>query len=115
LATTVFSLDDDANQILLTSSQITAFRKGLPIQDETLTKGQRGSYLIHKTIKLEGNQTNSWVIAADIDKNHSDITALNTQISVPNDIRKQVFSSIEDNQKELVSLMSGADAWQLTA
>ncbi|OEF80927.1 hypothetical protein [Vibrio breoganii] len=115
LATTVFSLDDDANQILLTSSQITAFRKGLPIQDETLTKGQRGSYLIHKTIKLEGNQTNSWVIAADIDKNHSDITVLNTQISVPNDIRKQVFSSIEDNQKELVSLMSGADAWQLTA
>ncbi|GAB7218936.1 hypothetical protein [Vibrio comitans] len=115
LATTVFSLDDDASQILLTSSQIAAFRKGLPVQDETLTKGQRGSYLIHKTIQLQGNQTNSWVIAADIDKNHSDITALNSQISVPNDIRKQVLSSIEDNQKELVSLMSGADAWQLTA
>ncbi|GEA61316.1 hypothetical protein [Vibrio comitans] len=115
LATTVFSLDDDASQILLTSSQIAAFRKGLPVQDETLTKGQRGSYLIHKTIQLQGNQTNSWIIAADIDKSHSDITALNAQIAVPNDIRKQVLSSIEDNQKELVSLMSGADAWQLTA
>ncbi|MGR5210994.1 hypothetical protein ACPV4A_10610 [Vibrio rotiferianus] len=115
LATTVFSVDNDYGQRLLSSSQVNAFRQGREIQNETLTKGVRGSYLIHKSIKLEANQNKSWLIIADIDKNHSDVTAMRNRLAQPVNMTQQVEQSIAANQQELISLMSGADAWQITA
>ncbi|WP_440887421.1 hypothetical protein [Vibrio sp. WZ-1] len=115
LATTVFSVDNDYGQRLLSSSQVNAFRQDREIQNETLTKGVRGSYLIHKSIKLEANQNKSWLIIADIDKNHSDVTAMRNRLAQPVNMTQQVEQSIAANQQELISLMSGADAWQITA
>lgn len=115
LATTVFSVDNDYGQRLLSSSQVSAFRQGREIQNETLTKGVRGSYLIHKSIKLEANQNKSWLIIADIDKNHSDVTSMRNRLAQPVNMAQQVEQSIAANQQELISLMSGADAWQITA
>ncbi|ELB2110077.1 hypothetical protein QNZ63_004240 [Vibrio parahaemolyticus] len=115
LATTVFSVDNDYGQRLLSSSQVSAFRQGREIKNETLTKGVRGSYLIHKSIKLEANQSKSWLIIADIDKNHSDVTAMRNRLAQPVNMTQQVEQSIAANQQELISLMSGADAWQITA
>ncbi|MFN1514935.1 hypothetical protein [Vibrio owensii] len=115
LATTVFSVDNDYGQRLLSSSQVSAFRQGREIKNETLTKGVRGSYLIHKSIKLEANQHKSWLIIADIDKNHSDVTTMRNRLAQPVNMAQQVEQSIAANQQELISLMSGADAWQITA
>lgn len=115
LATTVFNVDNDCHQILLSSEQLTAFRQGRDVRNEALTKGVRGSYLIHKSINLDANQSNSWLIVADIDKNHSDIAAMRNRLSQPIDMVKKVELSIAVNQQELISLMSGADAWQVTA
>ncbi|MGR5275134.1 hypothetical protein ACPV5J_00525 [Vibrio rotiferianus] len=115
LATTVFSVDNDYGQRLLSSSQVSAFRQGREIQNETLTKGVRGSYLIHKSIKLEANQNKSWLIIADIDKSHSDVTSMRNRLAQPVNMTQQVEQSIAANQQELISLMSGADAWQITA
>lgn len=115
LATTVFSVDNDYGQRLLSSSQVSAFRQGREIKNETLTKGVRGSYLIHKSIKLEANQNKSWLIIADIDKNHSDVTTMRNRLAQPVNMGQQVEQSIAANQQELISLMSGADAWQITA
>ncbi|MEF1199362.1 hypothetical protein QTO12_02295 [Vibrio owensii] len=115
LATTVFSVDNDYGQRLLSSSQVSAFRQGREIQNETLTKGVRGSYLIHKSIKLEANQNKSWLIIADIDKSHSDVTTMRNRLAQPVNMAQQVEQSIAANQQELISLMSGADAWQITA
>jgi hypothetical protein len=120
LATTVFSLDSDSlenksGQILLSSTQVNAFRKGKEIHNETLTKGVRSSYLIHKTIELAKKESKSWSIVADIDKNHADISALKASLVSPVALALELEKSIANNQKELVNLMSGADAWQLTA
>ncbi|MGR5206855.1 hypothetical protein ACP3VU_02050 [Vibrio sp. PNB23_22_6] len=115
LATTVFSIDNDYGQRLLSSEQVSAFRQGREISNETLTKGVRGSYLIHKSIKLDANQNKSWLIIADIDKNHSDVTAMRHRLVQPINMTEVVEQSIAANQQELISLMSGADAWQITA
>ncbi|WP_447028005.1 hypothetical protein [Vibrio parahaemolyticus] len=115
LATTVFSIDNDYGQRLLSSGQLNAFRQGCAINNESLTKGVRGSYLIHKTIKLQANKSKSWLIIADIDKSHSDITAMRNRLAQPVNMTQCVEQSIAANQKELISLMSGADAWQITA
>lgn len=119
-ATTVFSLDNDDleqknTQILLSSQQLNAFRKGLKVENETLTKGLRGSYLLLKTVELGNAETKSWSIVADIDKNHADISQLKIALASPSTLSIELEQSIACNQKELVNLMSGADAWQLTA
>ncbi|HAS3625383.1 TPA: hypothetical protein I6193_001541 [Vibrio cholerae] len=115
LATTVFSIDNDYGQILLSSEQLGAFRCGEPITNEPLTRGVRGSYLINKTIKLTAGQSKHWLIVADIDKNHCDVRALEQQLATPANVEQQIETSIAQNQQELVALMSGGDAWQVTA
>ncbi|GIB11723.1 hypothetical protein FXE80_08555 [Vibrio cholerae] len=115
LATTVFSIDNDYGQILLSSEQLGAFRCGEPIANEPLTRGVRGSYLINKTIKLSAGQSKHWLIVADIDKNHCDVRALEQQLVTPANVEQQIEASIAQNQQELVALMSGGDAWQVTA
>ncbi|MBG0755546.1 hypothetical protein [Vibrio cidicii] len=115
LATAVFSIDNDYGQILLSSEQLGAFRCGEPIANEPLTRGVRGSYLINKTIKLSAGQSKHWLIVADIDKNHCDVRALEQQLATPANVEQQIEASIAQNQQELVALMSGGDAWQVTA
>ncbi|MGR5268729.1 hypothetical protein ACPV5R_13345 [Vibrio astriarenae] len=114
LATTVFSLGLPA-KVLLTSRQMSRFRKGQPIEAETLTKGIRGSYLLNHTMTLTAQSNQSWQIVADIDKTHSDVAKLKQALSAPETLAQDISESIERNQRELMSLMSGADAWQMTA
>ncbi|WED23881.1 hypothetical protein L3Q72_21855 [Vibrio sp. JC009] len=113
-ATTVFNVGDKDSQILLSSRQVNAFRKGAEISNESLTKGLRGAYFVHKTVALKANSQSSWMIVADIDKTHADIAKLKQTIKDA-DLEKAVEASVAENHNELVSLMSGADAWQLTS
>ena len=114
LSTIAFSVDDDHHQIWLSSEQLTAFRQGRQVQSETLTRGVRGSFLIQKTITLAAKGSNEWMIVADIDKNHSDIIALQEQMVDTSKLRQQIAQSIADNQKDLFSLMASSDGFQLT-
>lgn len=115
LATTVFSLDSDQGCILLSSEQLAAFRRGDTLINESLTRGVRGSYLLNKTIDLSPGQSKHWLIVADIDKNHCDIRILQQQLLSPLTLKSKIQSSIARNQQELIALMSGGDAWQITA
>ncbi len=115
LASTVFALDQGDCSTLLCSEQLPAFRQGRDLQAETLTKGVRGSYLIHKNIQLAANGKQGWMLVADIDKGHQEVCELNTLLEKPAELRQKVEQSIAKNQNDLVTLMSGADAWQLTA
>lgn len=114
LATTVFALDHGEHQLLLSSEQLNAFRQGQPIVNEPLTKGVRGSYLIHKNLELKPLAKQGWMIVADIDKSHPAVCELTGLLSTPAELRLNVEQSIADNQNDLIKLMSGADAWQLT-
>jgi len=111
LATRVFSLGCESANILLSSGQLQAFRQGQALQSEPLTKGVRGAYFINQTVNLKAGKSTSWYIVADIDKSHSDIAQF--MLEPCNEMALE--RSIAANKQELISLMSGADAWQLTA
>lgn len=115
LATTVFSLDSDSNQILLSCRQLSAFRRGHQVSEEPLTRGVRGSYFINKSFNLKGGEEKHWLIVADIDKNHCDILKLKQQLLNTGLLSQQVEESIAANQTELTALMTGGDAFQLTS
>ncbi len=115
LASTVYALGQGESTTLLSSEQLSAFRQGREIQSETLTKGVRGSYLVQKQIKLSANESQGWMLVADIDKGHREVCELSELLKNPSSLQKAVEQSIADNQNDLITLMSGADAWQLTA
>ncbi|PKH06336.1 hypothetical protein [Moritella sp. Urea-trap-13] len=114
-ATMVFSVVDDCQSILLSSEQLGAFRQGKKISNETLRRGLRGAYFIHKNCQLAAGQEDSWQIVADIDKTHSDIAALQQNLSAKDAIANNIRQSIELNHQELIMLMAGSDAYQKTA
>ncbi|MFT5807238.1 MAG: hypothetical protein ACI9LG_001529, partial [Moritella dasanensis] len=114
-ATMVFSVVDDCQSILLSSEQLGAFRQGKKISNETLRRGLRGAYFIHKNCQLAAGHEDSWQIVADIDKTHSDIAALQQNLSVKETIEENINQSIEANHQELIMLMAGSDAYQKTA
>ena len=105
-------LSDQEHQLLLSSEQLGA-SLGRVI-GEPLTKGVRGSYLINKALSLTAGDSQGWLIVADIDKNHNDVCELTELLNKPAELRLNVEQSIADNQNDLIKLMSGADAWQLT-
>ncbi|CAM3682374.1 hypothetical protein VA7868_04237 [Vibrio aerogenes CECT 7868] len=114
-ATTVFSVDEESRCILLSSQQLNDFRHRRPLTGEDLTRGVRGSYFICKTGLLQASQSKSWMIVADIDKSHSDISRLRAVMSDSSCLASVIEDSVALNQKELIDLMSGGDAWQMTA
>ncbi|WP_028864419.1 hypothetical protein [Psychromonas aquimarina] len=114
-ATTVFSVVENCQSILLSSEQLGAFRRGEQISSETLRRGLRGAYFIHKNCQLDGGQENSWQIIADIDKTHSDIVTLQHNLQANVAVKSNIKHSIEANHQDLLTLMAGSDAYQKTA
>ena len=114
LSTVVFSLDDDAHQIWLSSRQLNDFRQGRVVEDEMLTRGVRGSFLIEKSITLAANARNEWMMVADIDKTQSDVTALRDTLKNSDALRQAILESVAANQQDLRKLMAASDGFQLT-
>jgi hypothetical protein len=114
-ATTVFSVADDCQSILLSSEQLGAFRRGEKIVNETLRRGLRGAYFIHKSCLLAAGQENSWQIIADIDKTHSDIAQLQKNLQLGVAVTANINQSVDANHQDLLMLMAGSDAYQKTA
>ncbi|MCW8329161.1 hypothetical protein MD588_10120 [Photobacterium sp. SDRW27] len=114
-ATTVFSIADECDAILLSSEQLNTFRHGGDIENETLRRGLRGAYLIHKQCELGAEEESTWQIIADIDQTHSDIVALKQSLMTVKAVESDINRSIKENHKDLMMLMAGSDAWQKTA
>ncbi|MBY6198248.1 hypothetical protein [Vibrio hangzhouensis] len=113
--TVVFSLAEQAQTVLLSASELARFRKGLPFENATLTRGERGAYFVHQAVELAEGAKETWAIVADIDKTHSDVTSMKNMLVLEDDLLDTVHADIDSNNQELKLLMSGADAWQLTS
>lgn len=100
---------------LLSSAQIPAFRKGQPIHEETLVKGECGAYLLNSDVTLEAGEKKSWTIVADVMKDQTGVMALKKQLSSVNDMKTLLDKDIEDANARLVELVAKADGLQNTA
>jgi len=114
-ATSVFSVVNDQEDILISSQQLKQFRTGAPITTEHLCRGVRGAYFIHKKQTLLKDQPESWLIVADVDLSHSDLAQLKKNLNQKDQIKKEIETSIQKNQQDLLKLLAGSDAFQKTA
>ncbi|OEE66668.1 hypothetical protein A1OO_12925 [Enterovibrio norvegicus FF-33] len=115
LTNTVFSIDSDESDILLSSQQLPAFKRGDVIESENLTRGVRGAYFIHKLVSLKAGESNQWMMVLDTGKDHADIVALRAQLEDTSALKARIDKDCLENRQELVALISAVDGWQFSA
>ncbi|MBQ7419464.1 MAG: hypothetical protein IJV17_01845 [Prevotella sp.] len=100
---------------LLSSAQIPAFRKGQPLEEETLVKGECGAYLLGTSFALTAGEKKSWTVVADVMKDQTEIVALREQLRKTTDMKPLLDNDLEVATALLVQLVAQADGVQTTA
>jgi hypothetical protein len=114
-ANIVWSLGLDKPTYLLSSLQLSAFRKFQDIHQETDIKGEKGAYFISTKLVLEKNAAQTWKIIANVNQNQSEVIQIADAISNDVTIENQIIQDIDLGAQNLIALNATADGLQFTA
>ncbi|HAD11506.1 MAG TPA: hypothetical protein DCF33_03610 [Saprospirales bacterium] len=114
-ANVVWSLGLDNPTHLLSSLQLSAFRKGLPLQQEEDVKAEKGAYFLHKEITLAAAGEKSWMIVANVNQNQVTVAQLMHLIKKEANLSVLVNEDINAGSKRLLALNAASDGLQLSS
>jgi hypothetical protein len=109
-----WSLGMNKPSYLVSSLQISNFRKKLKVTLEDDIKGEKGAYFLNSDIVLKGNSKEEWMIVADVNQDHSDISQIIKSIQNEKNLEDLINQDIELGTKKLIDLNASSDALQLT-
>jgi hypothetical protein len=113
-ANIVWSLGFKNPTYLISSQQISNFRKGIKLTQEIDIKAERGAYFLNTTIELSANSVKSWMQIANVNQTVSDIVAIAEMIKNDTDLEKKLQNSIDKGTENLINLAAASDALQLS-
>lgn len=114
-ATTAYCLGLENPTVLLSTTQLDAFRDGHNLTPERHKRGIRGAYFVVHSENLTKNQTSNWRIVLDVKKSQSDVVQLRKTLLSDKSLNDCITSSIADGSDKLARIMGSADAFQATA
>ena len=114
-ANVVWSQGFDRVKYLLSSLQLSRFRKGLSINEEYDIKAEKGAYFIHSEIIISAKESKEWMIVADVNKSHSAVIKLIDQVNNQKKIKSLVNENVATGTKRLIGLVASSDGLQKTA
>lgn len=114
-ANVVWSLGLEKPTYLLSSLQLSAFRKGQPIHQETDVKGEKGAYFVSTDLYLVKNSKKRWNIVANVNQDQSQVIQLADTICNDKGLEDKVVEDIELGKQNLITLNATADGLQFTA
>lgn len=114
-ANVVWSLGMENSTHLLSSKQLSAFRKLKKITTETDIKGEKGAYFISNELYLPQNSSKDWKIIANVNQNQSQVVQICESIIHDKTLDRQLREDIELGRQNLISLNASADGLQFTA
>ncbi|MCK6693284.1 MAG: hypothetical protein L6Q97_14455, partial [Thermoanaerobaculia bacterium] len=100
---------------LLSSLQLGAFRKGLPLRQEADIKAEKGAYFLHKKIALLPHAEKEWMIVANVNQSHAAVAQLLALIKNEKGLSQLVNQDIAAGAKRLLALNAAADGLQLSS
>ncbi len=109
-----WSLGMNKPSYLVSSLQISNFRKKLKVTLEADIKGEKGAYFLNSDIVLKGNSKEEWMIVADVNQDHSDIAQIINSIQNEKNLEDLINQDIELGTKKLIDLNASSDALQMT-
>ncbi len=114
-ATTVFSLGLDAPTVLISSTQLTDFRLGKPLQQENFRRGLRGAYLASTSLRLAAGAARNWRFVANTEQSQADAVALRKELGNPEKLGEAITASIAAGSDGLARRLACGDGFQATA
>lgn len=112
-ATTVWMYGIEVEKYLLSSKQISNFKKNIPVNQEKNINGMRGAYLIISRLQLKPKSSSSWFFAAEINQNSGNLIEVIKTIKSKN-AGKKVLNDIKNSKLQLTKIVAQADGLQLT-
>lgn len=112
-ATTVCSTGLSVHKYLLSLKQIDTFRKNLPLEQETSSKGIRGAYFINSHLKIKSGKSKNWYIVAEVNQNAGNIVELKKSL-LNKKFKSTLSEDIKQSQTSLKKLVAQADGLQLS-
>lgn len=99
---------------LMSSLQLDAFRHGDEISPEEDIKGEKGAYFIHTDFTLQHDESRSWNIVTDVNKDQSQVVALSEKILNDSSLDQSIEKDIEQGSNKLDKLVAAADGIRLS-
>jgi len=113
-ATTVWCEGLPVERRLLCSAQLDRFRRGEPVETETLVRGRRGAYFVVARLALPAGGNQRWTMVADVGQDSCGAAAVRCLLEPGADVRRQVDDDVDDGTRKLIRTVAGADGLQLT-
>ncbi len=114
-ANIAWSLGLDNPTYLLSSLQLSAFRKFQKPYQETDVKGEKGAYFVSTDLFLTKNSSKSWKIIANVNQNQAQVIQLADAICNDKTLDNQIIQDIDLGTQNLIALNATADGLQFTA
>jgi hypothetical protein len=114
-ANVVWSLGLENNEYLISSRQLNAFRNNKVLRKETDVKGEKGAYFVKNSLQLNGRETKTWNVIANVNQTNTDLIKLIESIENDNSLLDKVKQDIKSGTQKLVSLNASADGLQYTS
>lgn len=113
--TTVWSAGIEKEHVLMSSLQLDQFRLGNHVHTEGDIRAERGAYFLNATITLAANADRSWVLAAEVNQDHSDVIDLIDHLGDERSLINQLENDVSESTQKLMQLVAKADGLQMTA
>ncbi|MEO1616154.1 MAG: hypothetical protein AAFV88_09915 [Planctomycetota bacterium] len=128
-ATTVWQDGLENTQVLLSDSQLDQFRRGRTVEQESVSRGRRGAYLVTSRFELAGStegftpgplaidrqllpHQKNWLIVADVNRDQGDVVSLAAKTSSVDCARRLVATDVQANENRLREIVSACDGIQ---
>ena len=114
-ANVVWSLGMENPTHLVSSLQLSNFRKKQKVTPENDIKGEKGAYFLNSEITLKANSKNDWMLIANVNQDHSDIVQIIETIKNEKNIENLVKEDVEFGTQKLIKINASSDGLQATA
>jgi hypothetical protein len=99
---------------LISSTQLSNFRKGYEVHQEIDIKGEKGAYFIASNISLSPTEKKEWMFVANVNQSMVHIAEISNEILKNKNIRNLILEDIALGTHKLVALTGTADGLQLS-
>ncbi len=113
-ATVVWSTGIDADKHLLSSHQISNFRSGKKLSNETNKRAAKGAYFVNSSFTLNKDLNKEWFIVSEINVDSSDLTKITSLLKNSHQLKQTIIDDVNSGTEKLINLVAASDGLQLT-
>lgn len=114
ISNTVWSTGLEAQNYLLSSHQLDAFRKGESIKNEAENKGYKGAYFIHSYLEIGPGETQEWFILAEVNQSTAQVMDMQSFLkeTPAESVKSEVQKERDKDQARLRAIVAKGDGLQ---